>query len=336
VYSPLVDVLRERGFEIEQMPCPELAFTGLNRFWAVREQLDTLAYRRHCDRIASAVAGAIEARVARGDDVVAMAASGILAAVTRSAIVTGGASGIGRAVAQRLAADGFHVLVADVRRDPLSGGEPTDALITAAGGAAEYVAADVSSRADCEALVARAVERCGALDVLVNNAVLAGAHSKPLLETEDEDWDAMMAVNLRGPFLLCRAAVRQMLGQPLRGDARGRIVNITSQHGMVGVPGHFAYAVGKGGLVQLTRQVAVEHGRDGVLCNAVAPGKIVTGAEGDLTADETSLAYVRSRTPFSRLGRPDDVASAVAFLASDAATYVSGASLLVDGGWMAY
>jgi NAD(P)-dependent dehydrogenase (short-subunit alcohol dehydrogenase family) len=146
----------------------------------------------------------------------------------------------------------------------------------------------------------------------------------------------MMAVNLRGPFLLCRAAVRQMLGQPVRGDARGRIVNITSQHGMVGVPGHFAYAVGKGGLVQLTRQVAVEHGRDGVLCNAVAPGKIVTGAEGDLSADETSLAYVRSRTPFSRLGRPDDVASAVAFLASDAATYVSGASLLVDGGWMAY
>jgi NAD(P)-dependent dehydrogenase (short-subunit alcohol dehydrogenase family) len=146
----------------------------------------------------------------------------------------------------------------------------------------------------------------------------------------------MMAVNLRGPFLLCRAAVGQMLRQPLRGDARGRIVNITSQHGMVGVPGHFAYAVGKGGLVQMTRQVAVEHGRDGVLCNAVAPGKIVTGAAGDLSADEDSLAYVRSRTPFARLGRPDDVAGAVAFLASDAATYISGANLLVDGGWMAY
>jgi glucose 1-dehydrogenase len=256
--------------------------------------------------------------------------------VTRSAIVTGGASGIGRAIAQRLAADGFAVHVADVRRDPLTGGEPTDVLIAAAGGDAEYVAADVSSRADCDALVARAVERHGALDVLVNNAVLAGAHSKPLLETSDDDWDAMMAVNLRGAFLLCRAAVRQMLGQPLRGDARGRIVNITSQHGMVGVPGHFAYAVGKGGLIQMTRQIAVEHGRDGVLCNAVAPGKIVTGAEGDLSADETALGYVRSRTPFSRLGRPGDVAAAVGFLASDAATYVSGASLLVDGGWMAY
>jgi glucose 1-dehydrogenase len=256
--------------------------------------------------------------------------------VPRSAIVTGGASGIGRAIARRLAADGFYVLVADVRREPLTGGEPTDALIAAGGGDAEYVAADVAREADCEALVARAIERCGALDVLVNNAVLAGAHSKPLLDTEPGDWDAMMAVNLRGPYLLCRAAVRGMLGQAPRGDARGRIVNITSQHGMVGAPGHFAYAVGKGGLVQMTRQVAVEHGRDGVLCNAVAPGKIVTGAPGDLSADEASLRYVQSRTPFSRLGQPEDVAGAVAFLASDAATYISGATLLVDGGWMAY
>jgi NAD(P)-dependent dehydrogenase (short-subunit alcohol dehydrogenase family) len=228
------------------------------------------------------------------------------------------------------------VLVADVRREPLTGGEPTDALIAADGGEGEYVAADVSLESDCDALVARAVERCGTLDVLVNNAVLAGAHSKPLVDTEPGDWDAMMAVNLRGPYLLCRAAVRQMLAQPLRGDARGRIVNITSQHGMVGVPGHFAYAVSKGGLVQMTRQVAVEHGRDGVLCNAVAPGKIVTGAAGDLSADEASLAYVRSRTPFARLGQPEDVAEAVAFLASERATYMSGASLLVDGGWMAY
>ena len=252
------------------------------------------------------------------------------------AIVTGSSSGIGRAIAIRLAEDGFPVLLADIRRDPLTPGEPTDAIIARRGGRCEFVLADVASAQACQDLIELAVTRHGRLDALVNNAVLAGPHSKPLVETTDEDWDAMMAVNLRGPFLLCRAAVRQMLGQERRAQVRGRIVNITSQHGMVGVPGHFAYAVGKGGLVQLTRQLAVEHGLDGIICNAVAPGKIVTGAPGDMAALPDSEAYVRSRTPFSRLGEPGDVASAVSFLASDQATYISGINLMVDGGWMAY
>jgi NAD(P)-dependent dehydrogenase (short-subunit alcohol dehydrogenase family) len=254
----------------------------------------------------------------------------------RCAIVTGSSSGIGRAVAQRLAADGFALILADVRRDPLTGGEPTDELIQRDGGTSEFEHTDVARREDCERVVALAVERHGSLDVLVNNGALAGIHSKPLLRTEDGDWDAIMGVNLRGPYMLCQAAVRQMLTQPIRGDARGRIINITSQHGMVGAPGHFAYAVSKGGLVQMTRQIAVEHGRDGIVCNAVAPGKIVTGTAGDLSQDEASLAYVHSRTPFARLGQPPDVASAVSFLASDQATYISGINLLVDGGWMAY
>jgi NAD(P)-dependent dehydrogenase (short-subunit alcohol dehydrogenase family) len=256
--------------------------------------------------------------------------------VARSAVVTGSSSGIGRAIAARLAADGFWVLLADIRREPLTGGEPTDDLIRASGGACEYVAADVADRADCDRLIARAVDQAGRLDVVVNNAALAGRHSKPLLATEDGDFDAIMAVNLRGPFMLCRAAVGQMLTQSPQGDARGRIVNITSQHGMVGAPGHAAYAVSKAGLVQLTRQVAVEYGRDGIICNGVAPGKIVTGTPGDLSQNEATAAYVRSRTPFARFGEPGDVAAAVAFLASDAATYISGATLMVDGGWMAY
>jgi NAD(P)-dependent dehydrogenase (short-subunit alcohol dehydrogenase family) len=239
----------------------------------------------------------------------------------RSAVVTGSSSGIGRAIAVRLAQDGFWLLLADIRRDPFTGGEPTDQVISAAGGSCEYLRSDVSRRADCDRLVARAVEQAGSLDVLVNNAALAGARAKPVADTEDDDFDAIMAVNLRGPFLLCRAAIRQMLTQQPRGDARGRIINITSQHGMVGAPGSAAYAVSKGGLVQLTRQIAVEYGRAGIICNAVAPG---------------GLAYVRSRTPFGRLGEPQDVASAVAFLASDAATYISGINLMVDGGWMAY
>ncbi len=251
------------------------------------------------------------------------------------AVVTGASSGIGRAIAIRLAADGFDVVCADVRRDPITGGDPTEAVIAAAGGKALHVAADVALPEDCERLVAIAVDRAGRLDVLVNNAAIAGRHSKPLVDTEVADFDTVMAVNLRGAFILSRAAVRQMLGQPPRDEVRGRIVNITSQHGLVGAPGHFSYAVSKGGLLQMTRQIAVEHGADGILCNSVSPGKIVTGTPGDLSADEAGLAYVRSRTPFSRLGRAEDVAAAVAYMASEA-SYTSGANLMVDGGWMAY
>jgi NAD(P)-dependent dehydrogenase (short-subunit alcohol dehydrogenase family) len=253
----------------------------------------------------------------------------------RGAIVTGAASGIGRAIAIRLAADGFDVVCADVRTDPIAGGDPTESVIAAAGGSALHADADVSLPEDCERLVAIAVDRAGRLDVLVNNAAIAGRHSKPLVETEVADFDAVMAVNLRGAFVLSRAAVRQMLRQPLRDEVRGRIVNITSQHGLVGAPGHFSYAVSKGGLIQMTRQIAVEHGADGILCNSVSPGKIVTGTPGDLSADEAGLAYVQSRTPFPRLGRAEDVAAAVAYMASQA-SYTSGANLMVDGGWMAY
>jgi NAD(P)-dependent dehydrogenase (short-subunit alcohol dehydrogenase family) len=247
-------------------------------------------------------------------------------------LITGAASGIGRATAIRMAADGDAVVVADIRADPATGGEPTEAVIRAAGGTCHTIIADVGDPDDCRRMVAETVERLGGVDVLVNNAFRGGPHSRPLLETTEEDWDAMMAVNLRGPFVLSREAIRAMLEQPLVGEVRGRIVNITSQHGMVASPGHFAYGVGKGGLVQMTRQIAYEHVRDGILCNAVAPGKIIV-RPGD--TDET-LAYSRSRTPYPRLGRPEDVAEAVAFLASDRCLYTSGHNLLVDGGWMAY
>ena len=171
----------------------------------------------------------------------------------RSAIVTGGSSGIGRAISVKLAGDGFDVIVADIRRDPIAGGDPTDQVIAAAGGRALYVEADVSSAEANQLLIETAVGRTGSLDVVVNNAVLAAHQSKPLLTTTKDNWDQMMAVNLRGPFLMCQAAVRQMLTQPLIDEVRGRIINITSQHGMVASPGHFTYAVGKGGLVQMTR-----------------------------------------------------------------------------------
>jgi NAD(P)-dependent dehydrogenase (short-subunit alcohol dehydrogenase family) len=138
-------------------------------------------------------------------------------------------------------------------------------------------------------------------------------------------------VGLRGVFLCCKRAVQQMLGQEPVAEARGRIINISSQHGMVGSPGHVAYCTAKGGVINLTHQLAVDFGPLGVIVNGLAPGKILVRQDS-----EEVLAYSHARTPFSRLGRPADVAAAALFLASDECTFVSGINLLVDGGWMAY
>ena len=207
-------------------------------------------------------------------------------------------------------------------------------MITDRGGTCIRVDADVASWADVDRLVSTAVEQFGRLDVIVNNAGIAGPASKPLLETTEQDWDKIMSVNLRGVFLCCKRAIGEMIGQDPIGEVRGRVINISSQHGMVGSPGHVAYSTSKGGVVNLTRQLAVDYGRQGILINAVAPGKIMTGSPEQANPDLT--AYAESRTPFSRLGRPDDVAGAVSFLASDDSLYISGTNLLVDGGWMAY
>jgi glucose 1-dehydrogenase len=253
----------------------------------------------------------------------------------RTIVVTGGSSGLGRAMSLAFAEHGAAVVVADVRRDPREGGEPTDAVIAAGGGRAVFVEADVSRVEHVDRAVQAALDLGGRLDVMVNNAVVAGRHSKGLLETEEEDWDAIMDVGLRGVFLCCRQAVAQMLTQDVRGAERGRIINLSSQHGMVGTPGHVAYCAAKGGVVNLTRQIAVDFARRGIIVNAIAPGKILTTPIDEPDTEEV-LAYSRARTPFPRLGRPEDVARAAVFLASDQSTFISGSNLLVDGGWMAY
>jgi glucose 1-dehydrogenase len=252
----------------------------------------------------------------------------------RTVVITGSSSGIGRAIALRMALEGARVVVSDVRRDPVEGGEPTEVLIERAGGIVQRIDADVRRWEEVDRLASQTVERFGRLDVMVNNAAISGAHSKALLDTTEADWDAIMAVNLRGVFLCCKRAVAEMLDQEPIAGIRGRVINIASQHGLVGTPGHVAYSTSKGGVINLTRQLAVDYGPREILVNAVAPGKILTGSPAQLA--EEPIEYSRSRTPFFRLGQPSDVAAAVAFLASDDATYVSGTNLLVDGGWMAY
>ncbi|WP_233837115.1 SDR family NAD(P)-dependent oxidoreductase [Paraburkholderia sp. ZP32-5] len=247
-------------------------------------------------------------------------------------IVTGAASGIGRAIARQLAANGARVVIADVTDTVIEGGEPTATLIERDGGHAYAIATDVSDTAQVDALIARTVERFGHLDVLVNNACIR--HARPLLDLDEADWQRVIDVNLGGVYRCCRAAVRQMIAQPDIGGVRGRIVNLSSQHGMIAAPGDLAYGASKAAIDYLTRQIATDYAPQGIVCNAVAPGKIQTGA-GGRALDPDVLERATRRTPWPRLGDPDDVARAVLFLASDLSTFTTGATLMVDGGWMA-
>src|SRR4029077_15361115 len=188
----------------------------------------------------------------------------------KSIVVTGGSSGLGRAMALRFAAEGADVVVGDVRAEPREGGRPTADLIQEAGGRATFVQSDAASAADIDLLVRTAVERTGRLDVMVPNAIVAGPHSRGLLATGEDDRGAIIAVALRAVFLCGKRAVQEMLTQEPIGDARGRIITISSQHGMVGAPDHLAYCAAKGGVVNLTRQIAVDFGPRGIICNAVA------------------------------------------------------------------
>ncbi|MBZ9894501.1 MULTISPECIES: SDR family NAD(P)-dependent oxidoreductase [unclassified Mesorhizobium] len=248
------------------------------------------------------------------------------------AIVTGGSSGIGRAIARRYAQEGARVVVADVREEPVEGGEPTAQAIQSASGEAIFLSVDISDNGAVEDMTQQAIGHFGRLDVLVNNAAIYT--STTLTQTTLEQWAKVMAVNVTGFFYCSKHAVLQMLRQEPVNGVRGRIVNISSQHGMVACPGDFPYSVSKGAIVQMTRQIAVDHAEDLVVCNAVAPGKIITGKPG-VANDPDALDYSRRRTPWPRLGQPNDVAGAALFLASDLSTYMTGVNLVVDGGWMA-
>ncbi|MEM7428650.1 MAG: SDR family oxidoreductase [Pseudomonadota bacterium] len=249
-----------------------------------------------------------------------------------TAIVTGSSSGIGRAIAALFAREGAHVLLADIVPEHRHGDESTLDLIRNAGGSAEYLKTDVSVWDEVEAAVNRVVSGHGRLDIMVNNAAIGDGGR--LTETTEALWEETMAVNLKGVFFGCKAAALQMLTQDMRGEVRGRIINISSQHGMIAAPGHLAYGVSKAGVVYMTRQIAADYAREGIVCNAVAPGKILTDMGGHVPSPE-QLAYATGRTPWPRLGQPGDVASAALFLASSEATYITGENLMVDGGWMA-
>ncbi len=236
------------------------------------------------------------------------------------AIVTGAARGLGRAIAQTLAAAGAKVACVDVSQETL-----TDSVdgIRAAGGSAEPIACDVTDGDRVAQVVTEVVERWGGLQILVNNAGIT--RDTLLMRMKDDQWDAVISVNLRGTFLFSRAVTR-----PMMKGRRGRIINMASVSGLMGNPGQANYSASKAGVIGLTRTLARELAARNITVNAVAPGFIAT--EMTAALGEETLGQLQKQIPLGRLGKPQDVADAVLFLASEAAEYITGHVLTLDGG----
>ncbi len=239
----------------------------------------------------------------------------------KTAVVTAAGAGIGRAIAVRLAAEGADVVVSDIND---AAGTQTVDLITEAGGRAAYKHADVSNATDVEALMAFALNTYGRLDLAVNNAGI-GAMPKPVEEISEADWDRTVNVTLRGTFLAMRSQIAHF-----RSIGSGSIVNIASVAGISATPSLTPYGASKHGVVSLTRSVALENAARGIRINAVAPGAVETAALASLP-EEAKAGYA-AEVPMKRLGQPEEIASAVSWLLSDEAAFVTGIVLPVDGG----
>ncbi|MEE2706325.1 MAG: 3-oxoacyl-[acyl-carrier-protein] reductase [Planctomycetota bacterium] len=236
------------------------------------------------------------------------------------ALVTGASQGLGRAMAERLAAAGAKVACVARNEEKLA---DTVSVITQAGGTAEALACDVTDSESVNQVVDAVTEKWEQLDILVNNAGITRDTLIPRMG--DEEWDAVIATNLRGTFLFTRAATRPMMQRRY-----GRIINISSVSGLKGNPGQANYSASKAGLIGFTQTVARELAKRKITVNAIAPGFIHTEMAESL--GEVVLKEVEKRIPTKRLGQPDEVADLVLFLASDAAAYITGATLTIDGG----
>lgn len=258
----------------------------------------------------------------------------------RVAIVTGSSSGNGRAIAIALAAEGASVICSDIRREAREGGyegdigTPTDDVIRANGGKSEYVEADAASYSAVQNLVDAAVSSFGRLDVMVNNAgIFTGLHTI-VDETEDE-YDRTMAVNSKSVWLGCKFAIRQMLTQEPVHGSRGRIVNIASIGGLVGLAAEPAYCAAKGAVVNLTRQLAVDFAPERINVNAICPGFLATAMVRPFLDDPELNKVLHAKSPWPELGTAEDVGKAAVFLSTTDARWATGTLLTIDGGFTA-
>lgn len=245
--------------------------------------------------------------------------------VEKTVVVTGAARGIGRAVAERLAAAGAYTVCADVDLDEL---QAVASAIKEAGGAAEAHRCDVSHPEDVEALMA-AAERCGGPDALVCNAAIQ--YEETIEDTPPEDWDRVLGINLKGVYLCARAAIPRM-----RRLGGGSIVNMASVNGFWVEPQLGAYCAAKGGVINLTRSIALDFGKDGIRCNCICPGYIDTGMAQryfEVQPDPEAARVEAGRLhALGRIGRPEEVAAMALFLASDESSFCTAQPFIVDGG----
>ena len=244
------------------------------------------------------------------------------------ALVTGGSSGIGRASALAFAREGAKVVVADVM---VEGGEETVGMIKKAGGEAIYVKADVSKAAEVEVMVNRAVATYGRLNCAFNNAGIEGTLLVPTADYTEESWDRVIAINLKGVWLCMKYEIPQMLKQ-----GSGAVVNTASVAGLVGSRAGAAYGASKHGVVGLTKTAALEYAKAGIRVNAVCPGPIRTPMmERGIALRPEFEVQALATEPVGRMGRPEEIAEAVVWLCSDAASFVTGHTMAVDGGYVA-
>lgn len=243
------------------------------------------------------------------------------------AIITGAARGIGRACAERFVADGAHVVIADIDEEA---GEKTAEDLNGGEGTARFVHCDVGEPLGVHNLVAAVLGAHERIDVLINNA--AQLDSADFLDLEEEAFDRVLQVNLKGSFLVGQAVARQMAAQVAEGGAPGVIINMSSVNAVFAMPDHVAYSITKGGLSQLTKAMAIALAPHGIRVNAIGPGSIMTEMLQQVAQDEEIAGRILSRTPMGRFGEPSEIAAVAAFLASEESSYITGTTIYADGG----
>ena len=242
----------------------------------------------------------------------------------RIAIITGAARGIGLACAERFVAEGAQVVIADVR-DEIGMAEAKRLGAT-------YMHCDVSRSVDVNAAVGAVVKKFGAVDILINNAAVSS--SSDFLDISEADFDRVIAINLKGSFLMLQACAREMVRQAAQGRPPGAIINMSSVNDTLAIPAIVSYCVAKGGVSQLTRATSISLAAHGIRVNAIGPGSIMTDMLKSVVSDKAAMARVMSRTPMGRVGQPSEIASIAVFLACEDSSYVTGQTIYADGGRM--